>query len=153
MQHGLPIETNQICSGKVYRYISTMSAVSRLDQENNVSVKRVVPNISSNRIEESVEFYTTLLGFHVAMDMGWIVTLTSPTNPSAQISIVRREETLAVQENVTLTIEVENVDDIHANAVSRGLKILYPLTTESWGVRRFHVSDPNGVIINVMSHL
>jgi hypothetical protein len=26
------------------------------------------------------------------------------------------------------------------------------LTDEPWGVRRFFVTDPNGVIINVMSH-
>jgi len=27
-----------------------------------------------------------------------------------------------------------------------------PLTTEPWGVRRFFLVDPNGVVINVMSH-
>jgi uncharacterized glyoxalase superfamily protein PhnB len=37
--------------------------------------------------------------------------------------------------------------------LSRGHPIVYPLTNESWGVRRFHVSDPNGVLINIMSHL
>jgi uncharacterized glyoxalase superfamily protein PhnB len=36
--------------------------------------------------------------------------------------------------------------------VALGLQIVYPLTTESWGVRRFHVVDPNGVMINIMSH-
>ena len=30
--------------------------------------------------------------------------------------------------------------------------MVYPLTMEPWGVRRFHVADPSGVIINVMSH-
>jgi hypothetical protein len=29
---------------------------------------------------------------------------------------------------------------------------VYPLTDEEWGVRRFFVSDPGGVIVNVMSH-
>jgi hypothetical protein len=28
--------------------------------------------------------------------------------------------------------------------VNRGLPIVYPLTDESWGVRRFFVTDPNG---------
>ena len=31
-------------------------------------------------------------------------------------------------------------------------KVVYPLTDEPWGVRRFFVTDPNGVIINVMNH-
>jgi len=29
---------------------------------------------------------------------------------------------------------------------------VYPLTDEPWGVRRFFVRDPNGVVLNVMSH-
>ena len=36
--------------------------------------------------------------------------------------------------------------------LSRGYEILYPLTDEPWGVRRFHLRDPNGVIINLMRH-
>ena len=33
-----------------------------------------------------------------------------------------------------------------------GLSIVYPATDEPWGVRRFFVADPNGVIINILSH-
>jgi uncharacterized glyoxalase superfamily protein PhnB len=46
----------------------------------------------------------------------------------------------------------EDVDAVHAKAVTLGLRIVYPLTDEPWGVRRFFVTDPNGVIINVLSH-
>ncbi len=54
-------------------------------------IRRVVPNIPSNCLEESVVFYTEYLGFRVAMDMGWIVTVVSPGCLTAQISIVRGE--------------------------------------------------------------
>ena len=54
-----------------------------------MSIRRVVPNITSDRLDESREFHTELLGFQVAMDMGWIVTLVAPSNPTAQISLVR----------------------------------------------------------------
>jgi hypothetical protein len=49
-----------------------------------MSIRRVVPDITSERIDESRKFYTEFLGFEVAMDMGWIVTLASPDNPTAQ---------------------------------------------------------------------
>jgi len=49
-----------------------------------MSVRRVVPNIQSERMDESRKFYTEFLGLEVAMDMGWIVTLVSPTNPTAR---------------------------------------------------------------------
>jgi len=115
-----------------------------------MSIKRVVPDIISQRMDESRKFYTELLGFDVAMDMGWVLTFASPSNPTAQITVVRGSEKAAPQPN--MSIEVTDVDAVHAKAVALGLRIVYPVTDEPWGVRRFFVADPNGVIINVLSH-
>jgi catechol 2,3-dioxygenase-like lactoylglutathione lyase family enzyme len=115
-----------------------------------MSIKRVVPDIVSHRMEESRKFYTEFLGFDVAMDLGWVLTFASPTNPTAQITVVRKAEEATPQANIS--VEVADVDAAHAKAVAFGLVILYPLTDEPWGVRRFFVVDPNGVIINVLSH-
>ena len=52
-----------------------------------------------------------------------------------------------------LTIEVDDVEAVHAAALSRGVPIVYPLTTEPWGVRRFFVRDPGGHVVNIMQHL
>jgi len=84
------------------------------------------------------------------MDMGWVLTFVSPDNPTAQITVVQGSETSMPQPN--MSIEVGDVDAVHAKAVALGLPIVYPLTDEPWGVRRFFVADPNGVIINVLSH-
>ena len=54
---------------------------------------------------------------------------------------------------LSLTIEVADVGAVHAKAVARDVQIVYPLTNEPWGVRRFHVTDPKGMAINVMSHI
>jgi catechol 2,3-dioxygenase-like lactoylglutathione lyase family enzyme len=115
-----------------------------------MSIRRVMPDIRSDRFDECRTFYVELLGFEVAMDMGWIMTFVSPTNPSAQISVLRSDATAPVVPQ--LTVEVADVDAVHAEAVRRGLEIVYPLTDESWGVRRFFVVDPNRVVLNVMSH-
>ena len=115
-----------------------------------MNIRRVVPDIMSERMDESRKFYTDFLGFDVRMDLGWVTTFVSPSNPTAQITVVRRDNSSAVQAH--LSIEVDNVDQAHANAVARGEKIVYPLTDESWGVRRFFVTDSNGVVINVLSH-
>jgi catechol 2,3-dioxygenase-like lactoylglutathione lyase family enzyme len=115
-----------------------------------MSIKRVVPNIASDKLEASRDFYTTLLGFQVAMDLGWILTMVSPSNPTAQLSVVRQDATAAVVPQ--LTVEVADVDAVHAEALRRGLELVHPLTDEPWGVRRFFVKDPNGVVLNVASH-
>ena len=51
-----------------------------------------------------------------------------------------------------VSIEVDDVDAVHAKALELDLSIVYPMTDEPWGVRRFFIADPNGVIINVLSH-
>jgi catechol 2,3-dioxygenase-like lactoylglutathione lyase family enzyme len=115
-----------------------------------MSIKRVVPDIMSEKMDESRKFYTEFLGFDLAMDMGWVLTFVSPTNPTAQITVVRKTEEATPQPNIS--IEVDDVDGVHAKAVALGLRIVYPMTDEPWGVRRFFIADPNGVIINVLSH-
>ena len=116
-----------------------------------MSVKRIVPDIKSKHLDASRQFYVDVLGLEVAMDMGFIVTLVSPGNPTAQVSLVRDDGTSSILPQISM--EVADVDDVHSRAVSRGLRILYPLTNEPWGVRRFFVADPNGTVINVMCHI
>lgn len=115
-----------------------------------MSIRRVVPDINSERVDESREFYVGVLGFTVAMDLGWVVTFASPTNPTAQITITRSDASSRIVPQVT--VEVADVDAVHAEAVRRGAEIVYPLTDEPWSVRRFFLRDPNGVVINVMCH-
>ena len=116
-----------------------------------MSVRRIVPDVRSKQLDTSRQFYVGVLGLEVAMDMGSIVTLRSSTNPTAQVTLMRDDESSAILPQ--MSIEVADVDDVHARAVSRGFKVVYPLTNEPWGVRRFFVTDPNGTIINVMCHM
>ena len=117
-----------------------------------MSIRRIVPNIGSAKMDESKEFYSGFLGLHLAMDMGWIATVVSPTNPTAQLSIAKGEPSASTP-SMSISIEVDNVDRLHHDAVARGYEINYPLTDEPWGVRRFAVVDPNGVVINIMRHI
>jgi len=116
-----------------------------------MGVKRIVPDIRSKHLDASRRFYVDVLGLEVAMDMGFIVTLASASDPTAQVSLLRDDDPSSVLPQ--MSIEVTDVDDVHARAVSNGLTIVYPLTNEPWGVRRFFVTDPNGIVINVMCHV
>jgi catechol 2,3-dioxygenase-like lactoylglutathione lyase family enzyme len=105
-----------------------------------VTINRAVPNIRSNRPAETRDFFVRLLGFEVAMDLGWVVTVVSPTNPSAQVTIVGNDDMAAPG----ISVEVPDVDAVHAKAVEQGLVIAYPLRDEEWGVRRFVLREPGG---------
>jgi catechol 2,3-dioxygenase-like lactoylglutathione lyase family enzyme len=113
-----------------------------------VTIERTVPNIRSDRPTETRDFFTELLGFEVAMDLEWVVTLASPTNPSAQVTIIGNDDPAAPG----ISVEVDDVDAVHARAVERGLEITYTVRDEEWGVRRFMLREPSGTIVNVLSH-
>jgi predicted enzyme related to lactoylglutathione lyase len=115
-----------------------------------MSIRRIVPNINSADPAASKSFYEGVLGLNTAMDMGWIVTFASPSNPTAQISVVASNT--RSEPHADVSIEVADVDACHAAALRQGCSIVYPLTDEPWGVRRFFVRDPNGAIVNVVSH-
>jgi catechol 2,3-dioxygenase-like lactoylglutathione lyase family enzyme len=113
-----------------------------------VTLARAVPNIRSDRPAETRAFFTELLGFEVAMDLGWVITLAAPTNPSVQVTIIGNDDPAAPG----ISVEVDDVDAVHARAAERGLEIAYPLRDEEWGVRRFMLREPSGTIVNVLSH-
>ena len=113
-----------------------------------MTIDRAVPNIRSDRPGVTRDFVVGLLGFEVAMDLGWIVTVASPTTPSAQVTIISNDDPAAPG----ISIGVDDVDAVHARAVELGLEIAYPLRNEEWGVRRFMLREPSGTIVNVVSH-
>lgn len=106
--------------------------------------------IVSAYLSAAKAFYGDVLGMQAVMDHGWIVTLADADRPSAQISLVTHDETAPVTPDVS--VQVDDVDACHAAAVRIGAEIVHPLTDEPWGVRRFFVRDPDGHVINVLSH-
>ena len=98
----------------------------------------------------SRSFYEDVIGLRLQMDMGWIATFGSESNETAQLTVMSSDATAPAPPDVS--IEVEDVDAVHARAVESGCEIVHPLTDEPWGVRRFFVRDPNGAVINVMHH-
>jgi catechol 2,3-dioxygenase-like lactoylglutathione lyase family enzyme len=100
-------------------------------------------------MEESRDFYR-LLGFEEVMNQGWIITLASPSNPTAQVSFMSRDKTAPVVPD--MSVEVDDVDAVYAVMRESGAEIVHPLQDEEWGVRRFFVRDPNARVVNVLSH-
>ena len=107
-----------------------------------------MPNIKSGRPAETRDFFVDLLGFEVAMDLEWVVTLASPADRAAQVTIIANDDPAAPG----ISVEVDEVDAVHATAVERGLAVVYPLRDEDWGVRRFMLREPSGTVVNVLSH-
>ena len=115
-----------------------------------MAVVRIVPDLECADPERSARFYEELFGLSKAMDFDWIKTLAAPAEQPLQLNLASQGGAGAPVP--ALSIEVDNLDATHATAVQMDAKFVYPMTLEAWGVRRFFVSDPDGNLINILSH-
>ncbi|TFL13756.1 glyoxalase [Pusillimonas caeni] len=115
-----------------------------------MAVRRIVSNIGTSSMAEVRRFYETLFDLHPVMDHGWLVTLASGEHALTQVGIATEGGSGTPVPD--LSIEVDDVDEVYRRAKSQGLDIVYELTDEPWGVRRFYLTDPTGKLLNVLSH-
>ncbi|MBE7382888.1 MAG: VOC family protein [Leptolyngbya sp. SIO1E4] len=120
-----------------------------------MAIARLIPNICSQRLVESRDFYVNLLGFEVAFDSDWYVQVASPTNPRLELGIIQQDNELvppsfqAAPRGQYLTLVVEDVDAVYAKAQAMNLAVLQPPKDEFYGQRRMLVTDPNGLLLDI----
>jgi uncharacterized glyoxalase superfamily protein PhnB len=115
-----------------------------------MTIRRIVPDLRGPLSPAVRELYERVLGLRLVMDQRWVVTFAAPENPSAQLTLMTRDETGPVTPDAS--IELDDVGRAYEVAQEMGCEIVYPLTDEAWGVRRFFVRDCNGNVLNILSH-
>lgn len=115
-----------------------------------MAVKRVVLNIATDRVEAASSFYGAILGMTVAMDHGWIVTYAGSGEMAPQLSFATQGGSGTPVPD--LSIEVDDLSEVHRRLVEGGHRIEYGPTREPWGVRRLFVRDPFDRLVNILEH-
>jgi predicted enzyme related to lactoylglutathione lyase len=114
-----------------------------------MGVKRIKPNILSERFDESRSFYNDVIGLGGGDGLDWILFFGTDQR-EVQLSVMKLDIKAHVHPDVS--IEVDDVDEVYERACAAAAEIVYPIADEEWGLRRFFVRDPNGAIINVTQH-
>jgi catechol 2,3-dioxygenase-like lactoylglutathione lyase family enzyme len=115
-----------------------------------MKVKRIVANIPAKNLKAAKRFYEGVLGLDLLMDHGWIMTYGNDSKMMVQLSIASEGGSGASVPD--LSIEVDDVDEAYRRMRRARFKIVYPITDEEWGVRRFFVKDPFGKRVNILAH-
>ncbi|RDI57330.1 VOC family protein [Microvirga subterranea] len=115
-----------------------------------MAVRRIVANLSVDRIDAAKAFYGDVLGMDVAMDLGWITTFAADGSMTPQISVMTEGGSGTPVPDVS--IEVDDLPDVHRKMQAAGFNIEYGPATEPWGVTRFYVRDPFGRLVNILVH-
>ncbi len=118
-------------------------------------MKSLFPDICSQNLVESREFYVSLLGFKVIFEIDWYIQLQSPDLEPIQIAFVDQNH-LSVPlghqktpQGVVVTIELDDVDLVYQKAINLGFQPVVELCNEEWGQRHFMLEDPNGLLVDV----
>jgi catechol 2,3-dioxygenase-like lactoylglutathione lyase family enzyme len=116
------------------------------------TVRRIVANLAVDDPAADAPFWTGLLGLETPMDMGWVVNH-SAGEPGTQVQLISRDATAPEDSRVSVEVaDFATLDEVHGRAEAAGYEIVHPLTDEPWGVRRFFVRTPQGVVVNVLAH-
>ena len=115
-----------------------------------MAVRRIVANIATDRLDAARAFYGELLGMNIVMDLGWIMTFAAEGSMTPQISVATEGGSGTIVPD--LSIEVDDLSDVHRRMQTKGFEIEYGPVTEPWGVTRFFVRDPFGRLINMLEH-
>lgn len=116
----------------------------------------IFPVICCEAIEESTAFYADLLGLEVTFESGWYTLLRAPEHAQVQLGLVLREHPSVPEafrrppQGVIVTVEVVDVDVVHARARAAGRPFVQELRDEAFGQRHFMVADPDGALVDVV---
>lgn len=117
------------------------------------------PVVCTDRVEQTRDFYLDHLDFEVTFDAGWYVSLRRRDSVHELAIVDARHPTVPVGFRSTvagliLNVEVDDVDaEYRRLVVDGGLEPRLELRSEDFGQRHFIVSDPAGVLIDVITEI
>jgi catechol 2,3-dioxygenase-like lactoylglutathione lyase family enzyme len=113
--------------------------------------------VMSNDPTASARWFVDHFGFEIGVDIGWYVNTQHQGHKSFSLDFVRRDHESMPDvvrgkrvAGTLLAFLVDDVDGEEARLRREGLEIVLPLVTEPWGQRRFQVTGPDGLVVEVL---
>ncbi len=104
-----------------------------------------MPGFGVRDMVAAVEFYTTKLGFLVAFRNGAVFAIVARDGIELSLALDRSG---AKAGKGACYLKVTGINAIHDEVLANGVAMTHPLKTESYGVREFMVTDPDGNTLN-----
>lgn len=116
------------------------------------------PVLMTDRVTETADFYVRHFAFRRVFASDWYVHLQSTEDERVNLAMVQAGhptipggEAGCSTRGLLINFEVDDVDAQHQRLAAAGVPIVLPPRDEAWGQRHFIASDPNGVLIDVIT--
>ena len=115
------------------------------------------PLITVRDMTASRDFFVKHFGFGVIFEADWVAMLGDPASGKIALGLMTPDhptnppgpETFDGK-GMIVTIQVRDAAKASAALKAKGVHIFYDLHDEPWGQRRFTLTDPSGVIVDVV---
>lgn len=115
------------------------------------------PVLMVEDVASTVPFYVGHFGFAPVFESDWYVHLQRTDDSSVNLALLQGDHATIPAAGrgraagVLLNFEVEDAASVHDRLAAADVPILLPLRDEAFGQRHFIASDPNGVLIDVIT--
>jgi uncharacterized glyoxalase superfamily protein PhnB len=108
-------------------------------------INSVMPGFGTRDISAAIDFYTAKLGFRVTFRNGAVFAIVAREGIELSLALDRSG---AKPGSGACYLKVTGVDALHDELSAKGVAMTHPLKTESYGMREFMVTDPDGNTLN-----
>ncbi|MEO9823999.1 MAG: VOC family protein [Paracoccaceae bacterium] len=122
-----------------------------------MKISQFYPLIQTNDVAATAAFYVENFGFKAMFESDWYFHLQSKFDAAVNITVLQADhetipqERRGVSKNLILSFEVEDVDAEDARLQKAGVLPIHSLRSEPHGQRHAIYSDPNGILIDVIT--
>lgn len=114
-----------------------------LNMVNEKRIQSTVPILASLDIQATIRFYVDMLGFVLLNEYPDYMLL---ERDGCEIHFWSCNEK-HIAENTACYVRVREIEKLSDEYIGRGVKMLHPLETKSWGMKEFAVIDVSGNLL------
>lgn len=126
-----------------------------------MKLKSLYSVIMTDQVKEVAVFYTSVLNFEIIFDSDWYISLINKQGENAfELAILDyQHETVPkdfrnTTKGLIINFEVENATELYNKMLlDNNIKIVKALKDEDFGQRHFIITDPVGVLIDVIENI
>jgi catechol 2,3-dioxygenase-like lactoylglutathione lyase family enzyme len=118
--------------------------VNKIESIARSRISSVMPGFTVGDMNRAVDFYEGRLGFHVTFRNGAVFTIVSRDGIEISLAL---DHTGAAGKGACY-FKLDGIDAIHDEFLAKGVTMTHPLKTETYGMREFMITDPDGNTLN-----
>ena len=118
------------------------------------------PVLVTEKLAECRDFYRRWFGFEVGFEADWFVLLSGGTEGPTSLALMHPEHPSSPPtpgaycgDGAFITFQVEDAEAEYKRLVEEGAEFDLELTDEPWGQRRFGMTDPAGMWVDVIEQI